>query len=342
MSSRSWFSRAVLAWFDEGHRDLPWRTTRDPYRIWLSEVILQQTRVHQGLPYYQRFVERYPTVDRLAAAREQQVLKLWQGLGYYSRGRNLLKAARQVMNDHGGRFPDHHAGLLALKGVGDYTAAAIASIAFCEAVPVVDGNVFRVLSRVFGLATAIDGTAGRKEFRVLAASLVDPTRPGDHNQAVMELGATVCTPRKPRCGACPVRSRCVAMKEGRIEQLPVKAKKPKVRVRHFNYLLIENGNAVLFTRREGRDIWQGLHELPVLESAAAVAARELKERVGARALERLRGPLDHVLSHQRITATLWRVKPLATRRLKGTWVPRGRVGRLPMHRLMEKLLEGLL
>ena len=346
MSSRSWFSRSVLASYDQGHRDLPWRRTRDPYRIWLSEVILQQTRVDQGLAYYERFVARYPTVKRLASAKEDEVLKLWQGLGYYSRARNLLQAAQQVVKEHGGHFPSTHTGLLGLKGVGDYTAAAIASIAFAEAVPVVDGNVYRALSRVFGISTPIDSTAGKKQFRTLAASLVDADRPGDHNQAVMELGATICTPRKPRCTECPVRSRCVALKEGRIEQLPVKAKKQTVRVRHFNYLWIENRSSVLFTRREGRDIWQGLHELPLVETTRNASKLLLKKTLGEdMVLKKMEGPLEHVLSHQRIMATLWKVEVPTGVPAKWAkeWKPvkRGDIGGLAIHRLMEKLLEAV-
>ena len=346
MSSRSWFSRSVLGWYDHGHRDLPWRRTRDPYRIWLSEVILQQTRVDQGLAYYERFVERYPTVKRLAAAKEHEVLKLWQGLGYYSRARNLLQAAQQVMKEHKGRFPTDHPGLLGLKGVGDYTAAAIASIAFAEAVPVVDGNVYRALSRVFGIDLPIDGTEGKRVFRALAASLVDPQRPGDHNQAVMELGATVCTPRKPRCAECPVRSRCVALKEGRIEQLPVKAKKQTVRVRHFNYLWIERKNTVLFTRRAGRDIWQGLSELPLVETSRNASPSMVKKALGLGVdVKKLEGPVEHVLSHQRIMATLWKVEEPAGAPVKWAkeWKPvkRKDIGGLAIHRLMEKLLEAV-
>lgn len=339
MSSRSWFNRALLPWYRAAHRPLPWRQTRDPYRIWLSEVILQQTRVDQGLPYYERFVRRYPTVKRLAAASEQEVLKLWQGLGYYSRGRNLLKAALQVVEKHGGRFPADHAGLMALPGVGDYTAAAIASIAFNEAVPVVDGNVYRVLSRVFGVNTPIDGTAGRREFRALAASLVDPAHPGDHNQAVMELGATVCTPLKPACADCPVARWCVARKEDRIAQLPVKAERAAVRVRHFNYLWIERKDGILLRKRGSGDIWQGLHEFPLVETPAAATATRLKEYIRGGSVQRLAGPLHHVLSHQRINAVLWKVTWNGNT-VPEDWRPvkRAAIKQLPVHRLMEKLM----
>lgn len=341
MSSPSWFSRALLPWYRENRRPLPWRNRPEPYRVWLSEVILQQTRVDQGTAYWQRFVDRYPTVADLAKAPEQQVLRLWQGLGYYSRARNLRSAAQQVMAEHHGRFPANHAALLRLKGVGDYTASAIASICFGLPEPVVDGNVFRVLSRVFGIATSIDSTTGRKEFRALAAQLIDPKAPGDHNQAVMELGAIVCTPRNPRCDACPLARKCVALAEGRIAELPVKAKRAAVRERHFNYLWIETDRGLLFRKRGSGDIWQGLHELPLVETPKPVSAPALKKTAGLLSATHVMGPVVHVLSHQRISATLWKAewngaplpkdwRPVAPRSVK----------RVPLHRLMEKLLEG--
>lgn len=343
MSSHSWFSRALLPWYRENQRPLPWRTTADPYRIWLSEVILQQTRVDQGTAYWHRFVECFPTVEDLAISTEQQVLKLWQGLGYYTRARNLRTAAQQVVQDHGGRFPADHAALLKLKGVGDYTASAIASICFGIREPVVDGNVYRVLARVFGIATPIDSTAGKKEFRALAAELIDPQHPGDHNQAVMELGATVCTPNRPRCGDCPLARKCIAKAEGRIAGLPVKAKRAAVRDRHFNYLWIETDQGILFRQRGPGDIWQGLWELPLIETGRAARAATLQKEAGLSAAKKLEGPVTHVLSHQRISATLWQAawngsplpkewKPMAPKALK----------KLPMHRLMERLLDGLL
>jgi len=340
MSSRSWFSRAILPWYRENRRPLPWRATIDPYRIWLSEVILQQTRVDQGMAYWHRFVERYHTVADLAKAPEQQVLKLWQGLGYYSRARNLRTAAQQVVAEHGGEFPSDHSALLTLKGVGDYTASAIASICFGIAEPVVDGNVFRVLARVFGIATPIDSTEGKRQFRALAAELMDPQQPGDHNQAVMELGATVCTPRNPRCGDCPLARKCIALNEGRIAELPVKAKRAVVRDRHFNYLWIETERGILFRQRGPGDIWQGLHELPLIETEKASTAAALKRKAGLISPKRLEGPVVHVLSHQRISATLWQVEWNGAT-LPRDWRPVARtaVKRLAVHRLMERLMK---
>lgn len=314
MSSRSWFSRALLPWYRENQRPLPWRKTPDPYRIWLSEVILQQTRVDQGTAYWHRFVERYPSVAHLANASEDQVLRLWQGLGYYSRARNLRRAALQVVGDHGGLFPADHAALLRLKGVGDYTASAIASICFGIPEPVVDGNVYRVLSRVFGIATPIDSTAGKKEFRSLAAELIDPQHPGDHNQAVMELGAVVCTPKSPRCSECPLARKCVALRDARVTDLPVKSKRTSVRERHFNYLWVAAKGGLYLRQRTGKDIWQGLWELPLVETAAPMTRRSFPARLRADlghgwAIDSVQGPVKHVLSHQVIHSLLWKASP---------------------------------
>jgi A/G-specific adenine glycosylase len=335
----TWFSMALLPWYRAHRRLLPWRKSRDPYRIWLSEVILQQTRVDQGLAYWQHFVERYPTVQDLAAAHEDDVLKLWQGLGYYSRARNLLTAARQVVNDHGGSFPTTHADLLTLKGVGDYTASAIASICFDRPDAVLDGNVYRVLARVFGIDTPIDSTTGRKQFRSLAQELIDPTHPGDHNQAVMELGATVCTPRNYTCMLCPLQPKCIAFASGRIDVLPVKEGVTKTRDRFFNYLHIRRPNGTYMRQRGPKDIWQGLFELPLIESEKAVNKRQLMAE-----LEGAHGPgwkvhskseeVKHVLSHQIIRAVFWEVeapgnfraprdwKRVKTKELKALAVPR--------------------
>ncbi len=322
--STAWFSKALLPWYREHQRPLPWRTGRLPYPIWLSEVILQQTRVDQGLAYWHRFVERYPTVQDLAQASEDEVLRLWQGLGYYSRARNLRTAARQVVEVHGGRFPADIAALRELKGVGDYTAAAIGSIAFGLVEPVVDGNVYRVLARVFGIATPVDSTAGRKAFRALAARLIDEDHPGDHNQAVMELGALVCTPRAPRCGDCPLALRCMARRMERTGELPVKAGKPKVRTRHFNFLHITTPKGIYLEKRTGRDIWQGLYQLPLIESDRAPTRERfgilLQQQLGTGwTIVRRHGPVKHVLSHQHIVALFWEVRPPKGYRKPKVW-----------------------
>ena len=321
MSTASWFSRALLPWYRENRRDLPWRRTTDPYRIWLSEVILQQTRVDQGLAYWKRCVKHYPRVRDLAAAPEDEVLKLWQGLGYYRRARNLLAAAKQVVDEHDGKFPQDHKALMRLKGVGDYTASAIASICFGLPEPVVDGNVYRVLSRAFGIATPIDSTAGRKEFRTLAATLLDREEPGDHNQAVMELGATVCTPRSPRCGECPLARKCIARATDRAGELPVKQGRTTLRTRYFNYLHIVVAGRTYLRKRTGKDIWQGLYEFPLIESKKVLSEPALLRAVGMGwKVQGRQRPVKHVLSHQVIMATFWQVLPPAGSKAEKDWV----------------------
>ena len=267
----------LLEWYENNRRSLPWRDTKDPYRIWLSEIILQQTRVIQGLDYYLRFVKRWPSVRDLVAASEDDVLKEWQGLGYYSRARNLLKAARQVMEQFGGQFPTRYQDLIYLKGVGPYTAAAIASFSSNEAVAVVDGNVYRVLSRLFDIATPIDSTEGRKLFSNLATGMLDPKEPGMHNQAVMELGALVCTPVSPRCEACPLQEKCLARAQGTIPGRPVKQGKAKVRDRWFNYLVFKYNDTLWVHRRGKGDIWQGLWEYVNAEREGPTDAETAEE-----------------------------------------------------------------
>ncbi len=347
MSSQLWFSRKLLPWYQEHHRPLPWRETRDPYRIWLSEVMLQQTRVEQGLGYYLRFTERWHTVAELAAAHENEVLKEWQGLGYYSRARNLLTAARQVMHEHEGRFPDTHSELLGLKGVGDYTAAAIASICFDRPDAVVDGNVYRVLARVFGIKTPIDSTIGRKQFKELATELLDPKHPGDHNQAVMELGATVCTPKSPDCAHCPLQEKCIAFVTGKVSSLPVKHGKTKTRDRFFNYLHIASAKGIAMHQRQGKDIWTGLFELPLIESERPLTRRSmvsLLEKTFGKGWSVATGPVKarHVLSHQIIHAVFWKTLPPKKFKLPEDWkvIPAAKVAELAVPRLIDRWMKG--
>ena len=294
-------------WFDQNGRDLPWRHTRDAYRIWLSEIILQQTRVAQGFDYYERFVAAYPRVDDLAAAPLDHVLKLWQGLGYYSRARNLHAAAQQVMawrKEHGGKdFPDTYADLIGLKGVGSYTAAAIASFASDEQVAVVDGNVYRVLSRIFDIDTPIDTTKGQKLFQKLADELLLQSvgkedgqgSSSRHNQAMMELGALVCTPTQPKCATCPVMSHCLARAAGSVGERPVKQGRTHVRERHFTYIIYIYKDKLWVHQRGAGDIWQGLWEFVLCEERELPAT--LKEQATL-LLER-----KHQLTHQTIYAT---------------------------------------
>lgn len=343
MSTRSWFSAALAAWYRGNQRPLPWRGSRDPYPIWLSEVILQQTRVDQGSAYWQRFVQRWPTVEALAEAHTADVLKEWQGLGYYSRARNLHTAAKQVVQDHGGFFPADIDALRGLKGVGDYTAAAIGSIAFNLPEAVVDGNVYRVLARCFGIDLPIDSTPGRKTFKALAMELIDPAAPGDHNQAVMELGAIICTPQRPTCTSCPVADHCIARATGTIDRLPVKQGKNKVRDRWFNYLVVERAGKLAHVQRAHKDIWLGLHEPPMLEAAGKLDAPELEQLLhahfgpGWQAAGSWQAP-PRQLSHQRIHATFWSVHlhGNAAAPVDWLWADPQEWERLPVHRTIEQ------
>ena len=252
------FAKELLCWFRENGRELPWRETKDPYAIWLSEVILQQTRIQQGMAYWQRFISRWPTVESLANATEDEVLREWQGLGYYSRARNLRHAACQIVEMGG--FPNTMSAILSLKGVGDYTAAAIGSFAFGLEEAVVDGNVFRVLSRHFGIHTPIDTTQGKKEFKALAQSLLPHGKSSSFNQAIMDFGAIQCTQQSPKCSSCPLQETCVALHEGMIDELPVKSKKLKIKERNLTYIYIRCDGKTAIHRRGDGDIWQGLWE----------------------------------------------------------------------------------
>lgn len=318
-----WFSSKIIDWYRQNRRNLPWRNETDPYRIWLSEIILQQTQVVQGLPYYHRFIETFPAISHLAAAKEDEVLKLWQGLGYYSRARNLHAAAKQVMAAHNGVFPSDYPSIRALKGVGDYTAAAIGSFAFNIPRAVVDGNVYRLLSRVFGIKTPIDSTKGKKQFAELATRLLNARIPGLHNQAMMEFGSQYCRPRNPDCLNCTLQTKCRAYASGTVEKLPVKHKKINVKKRHFNYLVVCDGTGnVLIKRRQQKDIWQGLYDFPLVETAEEAGIDDLKQsRIyktiggGGKNLIICRSrPYKHVLSHQVLLAKFYvlqikKVKP---------------------------------
>jgi A/G-specific adenine glycosylase len=305
---RRYFSDKIVEWYLENKRELPWRATTDPYKIWLSEIILQQTRVVQGLPYYERFVKKYPKIKLLADASEQDVLRLWQGLGYYSRARNLHKCAKSVSGTSNGKFPSTFSELKLLPGIGDYTAAAIASIAFNEPVAVVDGNVFRVLARLHGIDTPINSTAGRKYFTELANSLISEKHPALHNQAMMEFGATFCTPVNPSCDNCIFRKPCVAQKHNLQASLPVKNKTLKVRKRYFHYLVIKKGKSLLMRKREGKDIWLGLYDFPLVENEKALKPEKVLEADLSDLKPLLKSPLSiavtesykHVLTHQTI------------------------------------------
>lgn len=269
------FNSRLHHWFSLFKRDLPWRNTRDPYFIWLSEIILQQTRIDQGLAYYLKFTEVFPTISDLANATEDQVLKLWQGLGYYSRARNLHFTAKLITVQYYGKFPDNYHSILILKGIGEYTAAAIASISFNLEYPAVDGNVFRVLSRFFGISDPIDTNAGKKIFKALATELIKGTDPGMHNQALMEFGALQCTPQKPDCLQCPLHEACYAFSKNKTAELPVKLKKTKQRDRYFNYFALSFGDYTWLKKRVGKDIWKNLFEFPMIETMSATSIETL-------------------------------------------------------------------
>lgn len=314
------FASVLLDWYAQHKRLLPWRDTQDPYKIWISEIILQQTRVAQGYDYFLRFIDRFPNVRSLAAASQDEVLKYWEGLGYYTRARNLYEAA-QSMN---GLFPSTYEKVRSLKGVGDYTAAAICSFAYKMPYAVVDGNVQRVLARIFGIETPADGTAGKKQLAELAQKLLDRNRPDDYNQAIMDFGALQCVPASPDCGVCPFRHCCAAYKTGRVEQLPVRAAKIPPSKRFFSYIYVRQGVYTWLHRREGRDIWRGLYEPPLLESTAPLTEKELEKtsfwrKYFGRKSPRLQaGPIKHVLSHRIIYAWFYTVKvPLSARLPEG-------------------------
>ena len=265
----------LINWFAENRRDLPWRHSPSPYQVWLSEIILQQTRVNQGWDYYLRFIERWPTVADLAQASEEEVLKMWQGLGYYSRARNLHHCAQQVVNEYGGQFPADFEKLKQLKGIGDYTAAAIASIAFNLPHAVVDGNVYRVLSRLYDIDTPININEGQTLFAQLADELLNREQPGLHNQAMMEFGALHCTPKNPNCLLCPFQAQCLAFAHQTVMQRPVKLPKVKVTTRYFNYLVIRINGSVYLHKRNGNDIWKNLYDFPCIESETPMTVEEV-------------------------------------------------------------------
>ena len=325
------FGETLISWYQQHKRSLPWRETTDAYAIWLSEVILQQTRVAQGLPYYLKFIQAYPTVQELAAAPEDEVLRLWQGLGYYSRARNMHFTAKQVTDAYGGRFPENYDELQKLRGVGSYTAAAIASFAFREKVAVLDGNVFRVLARVFGISEDIAVPASRKVFQQLADSLIPEQQPDIFNQAIMEFGAIQCTPLMPDCMFCPLQSSCFAFNHGLVQELPVKSKAKAARPRFFHYLVFEWQGSYYMRKRLAGDIWHGLYDFYLFETPDKTLNPEtlLQELNGAGiplTPDQLHFPqkeYKHILSHQKITAKFYLVK--LKNRLKEEVLQEGRL-----------------
>jgi A/G-specific adenine glycosylase len=302
----------ILEWYSLQKRELPWRSTKNPYRIWISEIILQQTRIAQGLPYYHKFVEKYPTLQCLADASESEVLRMWQGLGYYTRARNMLLCAKTLQTEHGGHFPETFEELRQLKGIGDYTAAAIASFAYGRKVAVVDGNVFRVLSRVFGMGDDITSTMGKKNFNTMANYLVPEEAPDVYNQAIMEFGALQCVPKNPKCEICPLSNGCFAFRNSSPEAFPVKTRKPKNRKRYFFYFVIKDGEYFYMKLRGPGDIWTGLYDFFMVESdvmkgfdeVARMVSLEFEAEIG---LNKESAVYKHLLTHQTIYAQFFQV-----------------------------------
>ncbi|NND62803.1 MAG: A/G-specific adenine glycosylase [Flavobacteriaceae bacterium] len=316
LENTTFFTKNLITWYLQNKRELPWRRTKDPYKVWLSEIILQQTRVAQGLPYYEKFISAFPEVRDLAEASEEEVLKLWQGLGYYSRARNLHFTAQHIDSNLDGRFPNTFEELLKLKGVGDYTASAIASICFDLPAAVVDGNVYRVLSRVFGIDTPINSTAGIKEFKKLAQHLIDPKEPGTFNQAVMEFGARYCVPQNPKCEGCIFSDKCEAYKSRKVDVLPVKTKKTKVKTHHFNYIVpISEVNKSVLEQRTQKGIWQNLYQFPLVETKMEANKQQLMDETEFQKISeklKLETPvlyneevIIHKLSHKHLHTKFW-------------------------------------
>ena len=327
------FTTALLDWFAQYGRELPWRGISDPYGIWVSEVILQQTRIEQGRDYWLRFMERFPTVEALAAASEDEVLLQWQGLGYYSRARNMHAAARQIVKQGG--FPRTIEGLRALKGVGDYTAAAVGSMAFNLPAAAVDGNVYRVLSRHYGIDVPINTTKGKHTFEALAQQLLPENQASIFNQAMMDFGATWCTPKSPRCLDCPFAETCAALRTGRVNQLPVKEKKLKIQERHLTYIYIRHAGMTAVRRRPAGDIWQGLWEPLLIEDAPM-------PDLGC-PLTLLAHDVKHVLTHRVLMADFYLAEPPSRPELPDgyIWIKEENLGDYALPRLIERLLERL-
>ncbi|MCZ8196222.1 MAG: A/G-specific adenine glycosylase [Flavobacterium sp.] len=311
------FSNSLTAWYLQNKRDLPWRNTTNPYKIWLSEIMLQQTRVAQGLPYFLRFIERFPTVFDLANASEEEVLKLWQGLGYYSRARNLHATAKIIANDYAGNFPNNFKELLKLKGVGDYTAAAIASFSFNEVIPVVDGNVYRVLARYFDIETNIALPKAKKEFFELASELISKENPALFNQAIMEFGALQCVPQNPDCSKCVLNSSCLALQKKKVSQLPVKIKTLKITHRYLNYIIVEDEDQkTIISKRDKKGIWHNLYEFPLIETDNEVDIKFISKKVNEILFKENKiisiseineNEVLHKLSHQTLHIKFWKV-----------------------------------
>lgn len=339
------FDEIIIAWYHVNKRNLPWRNTKNPYKIWLSEIILQQTRVEQGKPYYEKFIKTFPTVFDLAKADESTVLKLWQGLGYYSRARNLHYSAKMIVNDFDGKFPNTFDTIIKLKGVGTYTAAAIASFSFGEIVPVVDGNVYRVLSRIYGIEDPIDTGKGQKYFFKLAQELISQDKPEDFNQAIMEFGALQCVPKNPACESCPFIDKCIAKSENKISVLPIKKGKTKVTDLYLNYFVFYGKGKLLVRLRGSKGIWANMYDFPCIESYEnqeldqIIKENEwLKNAINQKEIKKII-TYNHKLSHRNITATFYWIKTCPKLNVKNQEISYKEVKefeKLPISRLIDK------
>lgn len=331
------FQTDLINWFRSNQRELPWREDRSPYQVWLAEIILQQTRVEQGKNYYLRFLKAFPTLKHLAEAEEKEVLNLWQGLGYYSRARNLHHSARFIQEELKGQFPDNYNDLIKLKGIGDYTASAISSIAFNQKEAVLDGNVFRVMARVFGIELDIARPSSRKPFRSLAQSILPDKNPGAFNEALMDFGATLCKPQ-PLCERCPASSYCSAFQTNRVKDLPVKVKKTRVKKRYLHYFVQKNGPFYLKKRGAG-DIWQGLYDLPLIETKGRDLSDEDLAQFNLKESDlQLIGEYKHILSHQHLQARFYVLENLP-KNVSWELVYRGDLAHYPVSRLTERFFE---
>ena len=333
------FAQRIEQWYSIHHRDLPWRNTTNPYHIWLSEIILQQTRVEQGMSYYFRFIQAFPLVSDLANATEDDVMKLWQGLGYYSRARNLHKAAKMIAE--AGDFPREYTEVVALPGIGHYTAAAICSFAYHLPYAVLDGNVFRVLSRYLGIDTPIDTTIGKKLFQQLAQEMLDKQHPAEYNQAIMDFGALVCKPSSPSCEECPLQENCHAFATDTVRSLPVKNKRVQVRDRYFCYFFLETTDGQVYLKcRSGKDIWKGLYEFYLQEAEAPLPLGKIAELFPQSEITLICEEYVHLLTHQRIHTDFYKVKVTDTSLIKGgVWIPKDRLSEYALPQLLVVLMK---
>ena len=341
------FSQQIINWYNTNKRSLPWRETKNPYKIWLSEIILQQTKVAQGLPYYYKIIATFPRVNDLAKASEDEILKLWQGLGYYSRARNLHSAAKEICEKHNGIFPNSYKDIIKLKGIGTYTAAAIVSFSFDLPHAVVDGNVIRVLSRYFGVDTPSNSTEGRKEFQDLAQNLLLKGYAAENNQAIMEFGALQCRPKSPNCNNCPLQNNCYAYSQNVISNFPTKTKKIKIKKRYFEFFIINEKDYLLIQKRK-TGIWKGLYQFPLIEThyknteSEIINSKDWRNLLnGSSVINYVSTSIKHKLSHQTIYARFWHITGKSKPKENVVLIRQEDIRRYPIPKLIEKYLKNI-